>query len=102
MIKLKSGILTIGCAAAFAAAPLMAASPAAAMDCPPGTVPSHFAGVCTQGAGGSGAAGVVAQPQVPPPSANVVNNPNGLTSVDGIPCTPRKIGTCIGLIQSQG
>ena len=25
----------------------------------------------------------------------------GLPTVNGIPCTPEKIGTCIGLIQSQ-
>jgi hypothetical protein len=88
-----------GCAAAFAAAPLLAASPAAAADCPPGTVASSFAGVCTQGADPSG--GVVLPPQVAPPSANVVNNPNGLSSVDGVPCTPQKIGKCIALQESQ-
>jgi hypothetical protein len=102
VMELKRKLLMFGCAAVFAAAPLVAAAPAAATPCPPGTVASDFAGVCAQGAGGSGAAGVVVPPPVPPPSANVYLNPNGLSSVDGVPCTPQKIGKCIALQESQG
>lgn len=103
MINVKRGILIIGCAAAMAAAPLVAASPASAKDCPYGTVPTKFDGVCVQGqAGGFGAPGVVVPPQASAPGAVVVNNPNGYGTVNGIPCTPEHIGTCIGLQQSQG
>ncbi|MDX1891747.1 hypothetical protein [Mycolicibacterium sp. 050158] len=103
MINVKRGILVFGCAAAFAAAPLVAASPAAAKDCPYGTVPTKFEGVCVQGqAGGFGAPGVVVPPQAGAPGADVVYNPNGVGSVNGIPCTPEHYGTCIGLQQSQG
>jgi hypothetical protein len=102
MINVKRGILVFGCAAGFAVAPLVVAAPASA-DCPYGTVPTKFSGVCVQGqSGGFGAPGVVVPPSVGPPSANVVNNPNGFGSVNGIPCTPEHMGTCIGLQQSQG
>ena len=60
-------------------------------------MPTKFSGVCVQGqSGGFGAPGVVVPPSVGPPSANVVNNPNGFGSVNGIPCTPEHMGTCIG------
>ena len=103
MVNVKRGMLVLGCAAAFVAAPLVVASPALAKDCPYGTVPTKFDGVCVQGqAGGFGAPGVVVPPQASAPSANVVQNPNGYGSVNGIPCTPEHMGTCIGLQQSQG
>jgi hypothetical protein len=103
MVKLKRSVLVFGCAAAFAVAPLVAASPAAAKDCPYGTVPTKFDGVCVQGqAGGFGAPGVVVPPQAGSTGAVVVDNPNGFGSVNGIPCTPEHLGTCIGLQQSQG
>ncbi|MGH3641236.1 MAG: hypothetical protein ACRDUX_19625 [Mycobacterium sp.] len=102
MVNVKRGIVAFGCAAAFAAAPLVVASPAAAKDCPWGTVPRSN-GVCTQGqAGGFGAPGVVVPPMTGSTGADVVNNPNGFGSVNGIPCTPEHMGTCIGLQQSQG
>ena len=103
MVEVKHAIVAFGCAAAFAAAPVVMASPAAAKDCPYGTVPTKFEGVCVQGqAGGFGAPGVVVPPQASAPGADIVNNPNGFGSVNGIPCTPEHSGTCIGLIQSQG
>ena len=34
--------------------------------------------------------------------AVIGGGPNQLPTVNGIPCTPERIGTCIGLIQSQG
>ena len=102
MINVKRGILIFGCAAAFAAGPLVVASPAMAKDCPFGTVATRFDGVCSPGTGGFGAPPVVIPPDASMPSANVVNNPNGFGSVNGIPCTPEHMGTCIGLQQSQG
>lgn len=98
MPNLKHTFAILGCAAAFAALPLAAASPAAATDCPNGTVPTSFEGVCSAGSGG----GVAAPQQVPQPRSNVFLNPNGLSSVDGVPCTPQKIGKCIALQESQG
>lgn len=99
MVAVKRGILVFGCAVAFAAAPLVVASPAAA-DCPWGTKPTRFEGVCVSGQGG----GSAPTPPVPPSSSgvNIVNNPNGVGSVNGIPCTAEHYGTCQALIQSQG
>ena len=103
MVAVRRGILVFGCAVAFAAAPLMVASPAAA-DCPSGTVPTHFAGVCIQGQDGEQNAPSNATAPLPgsAPGANTVNNPNGVGSVNGIPCTPQHLGTCIGMQQGQG
>ncbi|WP_313674190.1 hypothetical protein [Mycolicibacterium sp.] len=72
------------------------AAPAAA--CPTGTVASDFAGVCVSGTSNSG------QVPVAPPHFGAVygGGPNELPSVDGIPCTPQHLGTCIGLAESQG
>jgi hypothetical protein len=103
MVNLKRGIVVFGCAVAFAATPVVLASPASAKDCPWGTVPTRFDGVCVQGqAGGFGAPGVVVPPQASPPGADVVYNPNGVGSVSGIPCTPENMGKCIALQQIQG
>jgi len=79
------------------------AAPASA--CPYGTVPTHFDGVCVSGQGGdqSSVNGQLPAPIVSSGTGAVVGGgPNQLPTVDGIPCTPQKIGTCIGLIQSQG
>lgn len=76
---------------------LASAAPASA--CPFGTVPSDFSGVCVSGASGGG------QAVAPSPShvgAVFGGGINELPTVDGIPCTPEKIGTCIGLAQSAG
>lgn len=69
------------------------AAPAAA--CPSGTVPSDFAGVCVSGGSTGGQV-------VPPAHTGAVfgGGPNELPSVDGIPCTPQQLGTCIGLSES--
>lgn len=101
MVSMKRGVVILGCAVAFAAAPLTLASPADANTCPYGTKPSRFDGVCVSGAGG-GAAPI---PPVPPPAGggvNIVSNPNEVSRVNGIPCTPEHYGVCYGLIQSQG
>jgi hypothetical protein len=103
MINVKRGMWVFGCAAAFVAAPLVAASPAVAKDCPYGTVPTRFEGVCSPGqAGGFGAPGVVVPPQASPVGPIVDNNFNGYGSVNGIPCTPENYGKCIALQKSQG
>jgi hypothetical protein len=101
MVPVMRGILVFGCAAAFAVAPLVVAAPASA--CPYGTS-ERFPGVCTNGqsSGGFGQPGVVVPPQASAPGATVVLNPNGYSTVNGIPCTPENYGKCIALQQSQG
>lgn len=91
------------CAALIGGALCATAAPAAA--CPSGTVPSHFDGVCVAGPSGEQ---MPVNGQLPAPimssgtGAVLGGGPNQLPTVNGIPCTPEKIGTCIGLIQSQG
>ena len=78
MINVKRGMWVFGCAAAFAAAPLIAASPAAAKDCPYGTVPTKFDGVCVQGqVGRIWRPGVVVPPQASAPGAAVDRTSTG-------------------------
>lgn len=75
-----------------------------AMACPSGTVATDFSGVCVSGGEPDG------QPvngELPAPigafdGPAISGGFNGLPSVDGIPCTPQQLGTCIGLAQSQG
>lgn len=102
MVTVKRAVLVFGWAVAVAAAPLVVASPATAdSSCPWGTKPTRFEGVCISGAGG----GSAPIPPVPPGSgggANIVYNPNGFDSVNGIPCTPEHYGTCYGLAQNGG
>jgi hypothetical protein len=64
------------------------ASPAtAAKDCPYGTVPTKFPGVCTQGVGGGGPVAItVPQQGSGGNSAEVAQLPGQLPSVNGIPC----------------
>lgn len=75
-------------------AAFMAAAPASA--CPYGTVPSDFSGVCVSG-GTNGGVVPVAPPHV---GAVFGGGLNELPTVDGIPCTPQQLGTCIGLAES--
>jgi hypothetical protein len=73
------------------------AAPASA--CPYGTVPSDFSGVCVSGTSG----GPTNVPVAPSHTGAVYGGgPNQLPTVDGIPCTPQNLGTCIGLSESQG
>lgn len=85
------------CALLVGAGLCATAAPASA--CPNGTVPSDFAGVCVSGTSGGGQAGAPSPPQT---GAVYGGGPNELPTVDGIPCTPQKLGTCIGLSESQG
>lgn len=101
---LKRTILIGACAAAISGGAVVLAAPASA-DCPWGTRPSHFEGVCVAGAGkGSSTSGnaVVAPPDLSPPLVQSLGPGSGLTSVAGIPCTPENMGKCIALQQSQG
>ena len=99
----KRGILITCATFATVMGSIAVAAPASAT-CPYGTVATHFSGVCTEGQGGGGApAQVVVPPSVTGGGANVSTLPgSGLTSVDGVPCTPQHLGTCIALQQSGG
>ena len=98
MVNWKRGVLVVGSAAAFVAAPLMVASPAQA-DCPWGTKPTRFEGVCISGAGG-GSAPIIPVPPAPGGGAEIINNPNGFDTVNGVPCTPEHYGVCYGMAQN--
>jgi len=98
MVSVKRGVLVFGCAMAFVAAPLVVASPASA-DCPWGTKPTRFEGVCISGAGG-GSAPVIPVPPSSGGGAQIVNNPNGFDTVNGVPCTPEHYGVCYGMAQN--
>lgn len=92
-----------GVCVALVAATLVIAAPMA-VACPSGTVPTDFSGVCVSG-GESGGQPVNGELQAPIGSLGgpaISGGVNGLPSVDGIPCTPQHLGTCIGLAQSQG
>ena len=98
---MKRSIVVGCCSAAIVMGSLAVAAPAAADGCPYGTVPTKFPGVCTAGQAGGAPAQVVVPPAASPGGANVTSLPgSGLTSVNGIPCTPEHLGTCIGLQQS--
>jgi hypothetical protein len=85
------------CALLIGAGTCVTAAPA--MACPYGTVPSDFSGVCVSGGTNGGPVVPVAPPHV---GAVYGGGPNELPTVDGIPCTPQQLGTCIGLAQSGG
>ena len=92
------------CAALVGGALCATAAPALA--CPAGTVPSDFPGVCEAGAPGGPMAADGPMPAGGPMpvggGAMLGGGPEELPSVDGVPCTPQKIGTCLGLMESQG
>src|SRR3954462_8512876 len=98
MVSGTRGVLVFGCTVTFVAATLVVASPASA-DCPWGTKPTRCEGVSSSGAGCGSAPGV----PVPPPAgggAQIVNNPNGFDTVNGVPCTPEHYGVCYGMAQN--
>ena len=92
-------LLGAGVCAALVAGTLCGTAPIA-MACPSGTVQSDFSGVCVSGQ--SGQQTVTGGVSAPGTGAVISGGPNSLPSVDGIPCTPQHLGTCIGLAQSQG
>lgn len=91
------------CAVLVGAGLSLATAPAQA--CPYGTVQSNFEGVCVAGQGGGSQmpSGQIPAAVVPNSGPSIFGGgPNELPTVRGIPCTPQKIGTCIGLTQSAG
>jgi hypothetical protein len=100
MLKtVKRVVPVLATAAACAVVPLVVASPAAAdKDCPWGTKLTHW-NTCVSGQG-TAAAPII---PVPPPSGggpDIVNNPNGFDTVNGVPCTPEHYGVCYGMSQN--
>lgn len=96
----KHGIVAFGCAVAFAAAPLVVAAPAAAKECPWGTS-ARSTGACVKG--GQGVPGnPVVIPQASAPGPVISQSPQGVGSVNGIPCTPEHYGTCLAMQGANG
>jgi hypothetical protein len=76
---------------------LVFAAPASA-DCPNGTVPTRFPGVCT--AGQSGGQQI---PQAIGPSDVTTNfQPNQIPTMNGIPCNLWHANTCWAMAQNGG
>jgi hypothetical protein len=101
----KRAVLIGGSAVALVMGPLSVVSLSAAAPafaCPYGTVASHFDGVCVSGQSSNGPQSVNPQTSAGH-GAQITQMPGagGMQSVNGIPCTPQHMGTCIGLIQSN-
>ena len=97
-------LLGSGLCAMLVGGSLCATAAPAWATCPSGTVPTHFDGVCVSGQSGEMAPvnGQLTSPAMSSGTGAVAGGgPNSLPSVDGIPCTPQKMGTCIGLTESQ-
>lgn len=83
-------------AAALVSGSVAFAAPAAA-DCPAGTVPTRFPGVCVAGQSG----GQI--PQAIGPSDVTTNfQPNQIPTMNGIPCNLNHSVTCWGMAQNGG
>jgi hypothetical protein len=88
-------------AAAAVAGSIAVASPAVAdNDCPYGTVPTRFPGVCTQGVGGGGPAAITV-PVQGSNSADVAQQPGQLPTINGIPCNLEHANICYALSQQN-
>lgn len=96
-------LLGAGACAVLVGAGLCAAA-APAQACPYGTVPSHFDGVCVSGAGGGGAMPPGQLPAavnpVNPGGPTITGSPMELPRINGVPCTPQNVGTCLSMIQN--
>lgn len=94
-------LLGAGVCAALIAGALSVSAPTASA-CPSGTVATDFSGVCVSGGepDGQPVNGELA-PVVSSEGPAITGGIDSLPSVDGIPCTPQQLGTCIGLEQSQ-
>ncbi len=97
MVSVKRGIVLVSSAVAFAAAPLLLASPASAQNCPYGTQPTRFEGVCTK-SGSSGPAYL--PPGVDAGGAVITGGAGELPRVNGVPCTEEHYGTCLAMQQN--
>jgi hypothetical protein len=90
----KRRILIACCTFVTVAGSIAVASPAQA-ECPYGTVPTRFEGVCTKGQGGSPPPGIV----VPPQGAQVAVAPGSIPTLNGIPCNDSNANTCWAMAQ---
>lgn len=100
LIGVKPVLSAAACAVLVSAGLCATAAPAQA--CPYGTVQTHYNGVCVSGQGGGGQ---MPSGQLTPVNAGGPQLTGGideLPRVNGVPCTPQNVGTCIGLMQSQG
>lgn len=94
-------VIGAGLCATLVGTALCATAPTAGA-CPSGTVPSDFSGVCVSGGQPDGQP-VNGELTAPIGEGAVISGgSDSLPSVDGIPCTPLHLGTCIGLSESQG
>lgn len=94
-------LLLSGACATLVAGGLCVTAPTA-MACPVGTVPSDFSGVCVSGASAGESGGDQPVNPVAPAGGAVFGGGVGeLPTVNGIPCTPQHLGTCIGLSESE-
>ncbi|WP_059014764.1 hypothetical protein [Mycobacterium sp. M26] len=82
------------CVAALVLGSIAVAAPASA-DCPSGTVPTRYPGVCTAGQSRGG------PPQVINPGDVTTNiQPNQIPTMNGVPCNINHFGTCWGFAQN--
>jgi len=97
VLPMKRFLTGAACAVLTGAGLVSTAAPAWA--CPYGTVPSDFGGVCVSG----GTDGDSVSPATSTGTGAVMGGGiDQLPSVNGIPCTPQQLGTCIGLMESEG
>jgi hypothetical protein len=92
----KRVILLGCCALATVVGSLAPASPAAADDCPYGTLPTRFPGVCTAGQGGGAPPAAIV---VPPQGADITTPPGQFATINGIPCNQQHFATCYAMSQ---
>ncbi|MCX2929423.1 hypothetical protein ORI20_04005 [Mycobacterium sp. CVI_P3] len=89
-ILIAAGVVSLALGSVAFAAP-------ASADCPAGTVPTRFPGVCTAGQSGG------QLPQAIGPSDVTTNfQPNQIPSMNGVPCNWNHAVTCWGMAQNAG
>jgi hypothetical protein len=99
-VAIKRGIVLLGCAAAVAFGSVGVAAPAAAKDCPWGTSPTRFPGVCAPGGPGGTAGGGAVLPPTTSDNSGVTYQPGQLPQANGVPCTPDRVGLCYAAQQN--
>ncbi|BBY64116.1 hypothetical protein [Mycolicibacterium helvum] len=97
LVTVKRRRLFIAAAAAALVSGSVAFAAPAAADCPSGTVPTRFPGVCTAGQSG----GQI--PQAVGPTDITTNiQPNQIPTMNGIPCNLWHSVTCWAMAQNGG
>jgi len=86
--------ILIACAVSSVALGSVALAPAAHADCPHGTVPTRFEGVCVKGQGSAPPPAII----VPPQGADIAVPPGSAPTVRGIPCNANNAGTCRAIV----